>query len=34
MRWIIYDIFLFLAGIAMMPHFFFKMRKRGGYRAN
>lgn len=34
MRWIIYDIFLFLAGIAMMPHLFFKMRKRGGYRAN
>lgn len=34
MRWIIYDIFLFIAGIALMPHFYLKMRRRGGYRAN
>lgn len=34
MRWIIYDIFLLLAGIVLAPALYLKMKRRGGYRDN
>lgn len=34
MRWFLYDIFLLIAGVAMMPHLYLKMKRRGGYREN
>lgn len=34
MRWLVYDIVLFLLMIILMPHFYIKMKRRGGYRAN
>jgi len=34
MRWILYNIVLFVAGLAMAPHYIAKMRRRGGYRDN
>lgn len=34
MRWIIYNILFFIAGLFLMPHFYLKMKRRGGYKAN
>lgn len=34
MRWLLYDLFLLIAGAAMAPHLYLKMRRRGGYREN
>lgn len=34
MRWFLYNLFLVVAGIVMMPHFYLKMKRRGGYREN
>lgn len=34
MRWIIYDIVFFIAGLFMLPHFYMKMKRRGGYKSN
>ena len=34
MRWWFYNILFFLGYMAMMPSFYRRMKKRGGYRAN
>ncbi len=34
MRWVFYNIVFSLAGLFMLPHFWLKMKRRGGYRAN
>lgn len=34
MRWLIYDILFFFAGLFLLPHFYLKMKRRGGYKAN
>ncbi len=34
MRWIIYNGILFLAMVVTFPHFWLKMKRRGGYRKN
>ena len=34
MLWFVYDIFLLLAGILLMPALLLKMKRRGGYRKN
>ena len=34
MRWWLYNILFFLGYLAMMPSFYRRMKKRGGYRAH
>ena len=34
MRWILYNVVLFLAMIVTLPHYYLKMKRRGGYRKN
>lgn len=34
MRWIIYNFLFFIAMLVMLPHFYIKMRRRGGYKKN
>ena len=34
MRWLIYDLFLALAMVVLLPHYFIKMKRRGGYKKN
>ena len=34
MRWILYNVVLFLAMVVMLPHYYLKMKRRGGYRKN
>ncbi len=34
MRWILYNVVLFLAMVATLPHYCIKMKRRGGYRRN
>ena len=34
MRWILYDVVLFIAMVVTFPHYYIKMKRRGGYRKN
>lgn len=34
MRWFLYNILFFIAGLFLLPHFYLKMKRRGGYKAN
>ncbi len=34
MRWILYNVVLFLAMVVTLPHYYLKMKRRGGYRRN
>lgn len=34
MRWLIYDFVLYVLMIVLLPHYYLKMKRRGGYRAN
>ncbi len=34
MRWILYNVVLFLAMVVTLPHYYLKMKRRGGYRKN
>ena len=34
MRWIVYNAIFTLLGLFLAPHYYLKMRRRGGYRAN
>ena len=34
MRWILYNVVLFLAMVLTLPHYYLKMKRRGGYRKN
>ena len=34
MRWVVYNIVFFIAGLFMLPHYWLKMKRRGGYKAN
>lgn len=34
MRWLIYDFVLFVLMIVLLPHYYIKMKRRGGYKAN
>lgn len=34
MRWFIYDFVLFILMIVLLPHYYLKMKRRGGYKAN
>ena len=34
MRWILYNFLFSIAYVALLPKFYLRMKKRGGYRAN
>ncbi len=34
MRWIIYNVLFSIAGFILLPHFYLKMKRRGGYKDN
>lgn len=34
MRWFLYNILFFIVGLFLLPHFYLKMKRRGGYKAN
>lgn len=34
MRWFFYNLLFYIAGIFLLPHFYLKMKRRGGYKSN